>query len=156
MNIKWKWYNFEEINNFQLHALFQLRQNIFIVEQNVPYYDIDEKDIVAKHLLGEIDGNLVGALRLLPVNVFEEGYISFGRVVVPHNIRGQGIGHSIMRELLNYIKNNSINHPIKISSQYYLKKFYMQYGFKSIGKPYIEDKIKHIAMVNNKKRNYVY
>lgn len=148
--LTWVWLNFEDLTVANLYWLLKLRQDIFIVEQDVPYTDIDNIDIESKHLLGFSEDMLVASLRLLPKDLFEKDYISFGRVVVRKEYRGKGLGHQLVKRLFHYLDQHKINHNIKISSQLYLKGFYSKYNFKVVGKPYIEDRIKHIAMIHKK------
>jgi ElaA protein len=144
------WYDFGQLSTYVLYDILKLRQDIFIVEQKVYYEDIDNIDLHSKHLIGTINGEIIATLRLLPVDLFAKGYLSFGRVVVKKEFRRNKIGHLMMHNLLNYLKQNDIPHPIKISAQHYLVKFYRYYGFEVIGKPYIEDLVKHIAMIKEK------
>ena len=146
-SIKWIWYDFNQLSTQTLYDILKLRQDIFIVEQKVYYEDIDGVDLHSKHLIGTIGKEVIATLRLLPVDLFAKGYISFGRFVVKKKYRGNKIGDLMMQTLMHSINQNNTVYPIKISAQHYLVNFYGRYGFKTIGEPYIEDLVKHIAMI---------
>jgi ElaA protein len=145
--IQWRLLAFNELSNHDLYALLALRESIFIVEQDVPYTDIDGKDLHCTHLLGCLDGELVAYMRILPVGLFEAGFFSMGRVVLRQDLRSTGIGHELVRRGMEHLDSIRSNVPVKISSQLYLKNFYSRFGFVAVGEMYIEDRIPHIAMV---------
>lgn len=147
LEVEWVFSSFNELNVNQLYSLLALRESIFIVEQNVPYKDIDGKDLYCKHLMGFIDGELSCYMRLVPLDIFEKGYFSLGRVTVKSDLRNYGIGKKLVLMGLNYLDKIRITYPIKISSQLYLKNFYASFGFVAQGEPYIEDHILHVAML---------
>ena len=146
--INFNWYKFSELTVDQLYSVLALRSDIFVVEQHCPYLDPDGKDIFALHLLGVQNDQLVAYLRLFPPTDIEN-YIVFGRVVTARSVRTKGYGKKLMRELLTYCDANFPNISIKCSAQYYLKKFYEEFGFKIYGEIYKEDGIPHIAMQRN-------
>ena len=126
----------------------QLRQEVFVVEQNCPYIDADGKDIYAWHLLGRDEtGKLVVSSRLLPTGVSYENYSSIGRVVSNSSVRGKGTGQILMKESIKRLKKLCPNDKIKIGAQSYLKKFYESFGFEKCGDEYEEDGIPHIPMI---------
>lgn len=145
--IHWRLLAFNELSNHDLYALLALRESIFIVEQDVPYADIDGKDLHCTHLLGCLHGELVAYMRILPVGLFEAGFFSIGRVVLKQDLRSTGIGHELVRQGMQHLDSIRGNVPVKISSQLYLKNFYSRFGFVAVGEMYIEDRIPHIAMV---------
>jgi len=147
MNVQWIWSSFDGFSVNQLYEVLKLRQEIFIVEQQVPYPDIDDKDRLCMHLLGQVDNQVVAYMRLVPLHVFEQDYFSLGRVVVKQSLRGTGLGRALVARGLEYLDAMRNGHPIKISSQLYLKDFYAAFGFRPYGEPYIEDLIPHIAMI---------
>ena len=154
-DIKWKWYDFSQLSIDMLYSLLKLRQDVFIVEQKSPYEDLDSMDQDAKRLIGTINNEMAAYLRLLPVDLCEKGYISFGRFVVKKSYRGFKLGHILMKNLFAYLEQNQIKSLIKISAQYYLVKFYSQYGFVTSGEFYIEDSIKHIAMIREHHETHI-
>ncbi len=143
--INFNWYKFSELTVEQLYACLALRADIFVVEQKCPYLDPDGKDIFALHLLGMENDSLAAYIRLFPPTDIEN-YIIFGRVITARSARNKGYGKKLIQELLNYCETNFPSVGIKCSAQYYLKKFYEGFGFKTYGEIYEEDGIPHIAM----------
>jgi len=132
----------------ELYDSMQLRQAVFVVEQDCPYLDADGKDKIAHHLLGYTnDGVLVAYARLLPKGVSYEKYASIGRIVSSGAVRGKGIGKLLVREALRQCRLLFPDDPIKISAQQYLLHFYENFGFVSTGDEYLEDGIPHVAMI---------
>jgi ElaA protein len=144
MEIKVK--NFGELSTKELYDVLQLRSEVFVVEQDCVYQDIDGKDERALHIMGLEDGNLVAYARCFQAgDYFDEA--SIGRVLVRENYRKMGYGHVITKASIEAIKTNYKADKIKISAQVYLVIFYESHGFKTIGDRYMEDGIPHIAML---------
>ena len=144
MNISIK--KFNELSLNELYQILQLRSEVFVVEQDCVYQDIDGKDDKALHIIGEVNGEIVAYTRCFDKGFyFEEAAI--GRVVVKDNQRKSGYGHQIMKASIEAIKDHFGTEKIKLSAQQYLIKFYESHGFTSIGEGYLEDGIPHIAMV---------
>ncbi len=138
--------NFEELDTKALYEILQLRSEIFVVEQDCVYCDIDGKDQRAIHILGRVDGRLVAYARCFKAgDYFDEA--SIGRVLVRENYRKLGYGHIVTEAAINAIKTVFKTTTIKISAQMYLIIFYESHGFKTIGDRYLEDGIPHIAML---------
>ena len=136
---KWDNLSIEEVQ-----SIFSLRSEVFIVEQECPFQDVDGRDPEANHLLLYENNILCGYTRIFPKNTyFKEA--SFGRTVVKKKYRGKGYGHALVKESIKYLKNKKES-PIKISAQSYLKKFYLSHGFIPKGEEYMEDNIPHTAM----------
>lgn len=146
-SVKWIWSSFDGLSVTQLYEALRLRESIFIVEQDVPYVDMDGKDMHCMHLMGYAQREMVAYMRIVPLDLFEQGYFSLGRVVVRADLRGTGIGREMVRKSMGYLDKIRNGRPVKISSQLYLKNFYASFGFVAEGEPYIEDRIPHIAMV---------
>ena len=145
MNLEWKIKRFEALSIKELYDLLQLRAEVFIVEQNCVYQDIDGKDEKALHLIGEDKGEMVAYARLFkPNDYFEQA--SIGRVVVKEHSRSKKLGHILMREAIQVIKTHFDQRKITISAQLYLKKFYESHGFVQTSDMYLEDDIPHIEM----------
>ena len=139
---------FNELTTQQLYELLQLRSEVFVVEQDCVYQDIDGKDQKALHILGYKNEKLVAYTRLFkPGDYFKKS--SIGRVVVLKNERQHKYGYDIMEASIVAIKNHYNETEIKISAQVYLKKFYNNLEFKEIGEEYLEDGIPHIAMMRS-------
>src|SRR5690554_5649939 len=137
---------FEELNNSKLYDILRLRSEIFVIEQDCVYQDIDGKDQRALHILGFEEGTLVAYARCFgPGIFFEEAGI--GRILVRENYRRMGFGHKITKAAIQAVKATYKSDKIKISAQTYLVIFYESHGFKTIGDRYMEDGIPHIAMV---------
>ncbi|GAA4942254.1 GNAT family N-acetyltransferase [Algibacter agarivorans] len=137
---------FLELTKQELYDLLQLRSEVFVVEQDCVYQDIDGKDQKALHVLGCKNEKLVAYTRVFkPGDYFEES--SIGRVVVAKNQRQFKYGYDIMNASAEAIKHHFNETTIKISAQCYLKKFYTNLGFVAVGEEYLEDDIPHIAMV---------
>lgn len=136
---------FNELSIVELYNLLQLRSEVFVVEQNCVYQDIDGKDEKAIHVLGYYNDELVAHSRL-----FDKGYYfeetSIGRVVVSPKYRDKKFGHDLMRVSIEAIKDNFNETIIEISAQEYLQKFYESHGFIKISEMYLEDDIPHIRM----------
>ena len=139
---------YNELTIDELYSLLQLRSEVFIIEQDCVYQDIDGKDQISLHVIGKNNNTIVAYTRLFKQgDYFNEA--SIGRVVVDKNVRHLKYGSSIMKASINAIKNHFGTSEIKISAQLHLKDFYNSFGFKSIGDSYLEDGIPHIRMVTN-------
>jgi len=138
--------SFSELTTNELYAILQLRSEVFVVEQDCVYQDIDEKDKKALHVIGFINSKVVAYTRIFkPGDYFKKA--SIGRVVVAKNERKYGYGHVIMKHSINAIKNNLNQTIIEISAQTYLNNFYELHGFNQVGEEYLEDGIPHIRMI---------
>ncbi|CAA9195192.1 GNAT family N-acetyltransferase [Flavobacterium collinsii] len=148
MELKWKIKPFEALNVNELYDLLKLRSEIFVVEQNCVYLDLDGKDKKALHLIGEYDGKTVAYVRLFDAGISFDN-ASIGRVVVDVNYRDRKWGHDLMREAIAAIKLNFNKEAITIGAQLYLKKFYESHGFVQTSEMYLEDDIEHIEMTRD-------
>ncbi|MBC8643425.1 GNAT family N-acetyltransferase [Flavobacterium lindanitolerans] len=136
---------FKALSLDELYDLLELRTEVFIVEQNCVYQDIDNKDRKAIHLIGEFDGETVAYCRLFKAgDYFDES--SIGRVIVKEKYRDRKWGHDLIREAIKAIKDNFDEEKITISAQLYLKKFYESHEFSQTSEEYLEDGIPHIEM----------
>jgi ElaA protein len=146
MAIQWKIKPFEALTVNELYDLLKLRSEIFVVEQNCVYLDLDGKDKIALHLYGEFEGNIVAHARLFKAGISFDN-ASIGRVVVDVSYRDRKLGHDLMREAIAGIQLHFKESKITIGAQLYLKKFYESHGFVQISEMYLEDDIPHIDMV---------
>ena len=136
-----KW---DDLSKEEVEKIFSLRSEVFIVEQECPYQDVDGRDAEADHLLLYENNNLCAYTRIFPKNTyFKEA--SFGRTVVKKTHRGKGYGHILVKDSLKYLKNKNES-IVKISAQSYLTEFYAFHGFVPKGDEYLEDNIPHTAM----------
>lgn len=132
----------------QLYRIIQLRQEIFVVEQDCPYLDADDKDQMSYHVMGiDADNTLQAYTRLVPPDISYTGYTSIGRVITSAAIRGKKQGVPLMQFSIDQCEKIWPNIPIKISAQTYITKFYNSLGFEQTGDEYLEDDIPHIAMI---------
>ncbi len=145
MDIKWKCNSFNHLSPEELYNILKLRSQVFVVEQNCVFLDLDDKDQQSYHLTGWNENELLAYARLLPPGlVFEE--ISIGRVVVSPFHRKFGFGKLLMQQAIDQCYHLFGNQPIKIGAQLYLKTFYEFFSFVPQGKIYLEDNIEHIEM----------
>ena len=136
---------FNELSNQELYKILRLRSEVFVVEQDCIYQDMDNKDHKAIHLLYKQDDELIGYTRIFKAGDYYENP-SIGRVVVVKRERGKDLGKKIMFESINYIKENLGAKKIELSAQKYLDKFYRDLGFYASGEEYLEDGIPHQRM----------
>ncbi|MEC4048152.1 GNAT family N-acetyltransferase [Flavobacterium sp. SUN046] len=144
-NIQWKISPFEGLSLDELYKLLQLRSEVFVVEQNCVYQDIDGKDHKALHLLGIENNQIIAYARLFkPNDYFEKA--SIGRVIVKPTHRSKALGHQLMIHAIKGIQEHYNQTEITISAQLYLKEFYQSHQFVQTSDPYLEDGIPHIEM----------
>ena len=137
---------FTELSPQDIYNILQLRSEVFVVEQNCVYQDIDDKDQYALHILLKKDDNLIGYSRIFKRgDYFKEA--SIGRVLIKKQERNNRYGSLLMELSIRAIKDYFKENIVKISAQTYLKKFYNELGFDSIGDEYLEDGIPHTAML---------
>ncbi len=140
--------SFNELSLSELYKVLRLRAEVFVVEQDCVYQDIDNKDQKALHVIGYKNNNIIAYTRIFDAgDYFEKA--SIGRVVVSETERKYGYGHDLIKQSIVAIKDQYSKEEIKISAQCYLKNFYEKHNFKQIGEEYLEDGIPHIAMVKS-------
>ncbi|MEO7394462.1 MAG: GNAT family N-acetyltransferase [Chitinophagaceae bacterium] len=146
MKINWTLKKFEDLSSHELYKIMQLRNEVFVVEQNCVYQDADDKDIQSWHFMGWQQDKLVAYTRLLPPGLcYMEA--SIGRVVTSPSARSEGIGRELMLQSIEQIKKMFGIGSITIGAQLYLQKFYTSLGFQQTSEIYLEDGIEHIEMV---------
>lgn len=143
----WYWYPFQQLSCEQLYVLLRLRQEVFIIEQQCIYPDIDGLDLKCLHLLGYQNELLVAYLRLIPAEIHSSGNISLGRIITSPANRGVGIGEALMQQAMQYIAQTYQQQDVQIAAQFHLQTFYQKFGFTSISEPYDEDGIEHVDML---------
>ena len=148
MNFEFKY--FSELTLEELYNILRLRAEIFVVEQDCVYNDIDGLDKNAIHQFATKEDEIVAYSRLLKPGTRFTDY-SIGRVVVKESERGTGLGIKMMEEAKLFILNEWQAGKIKISAQKYLRKFYEDLGFKIVTQEYLEDGIPHFGMLFEKK-----
>jgi ElaA protein len=146
MKIQWTVKQFDELNPLEVYQILQLRNEVFVVEQNCVFQDADDKDQGSYHLMGYTGSQLAAYTRLVPAGyIYPE--VSIGRVVTAPFIRRSGIGRELMLKSIEQAYALFGEHPIKIGAQYYLKRFYESFGFSQNSDIYLEDGIEHIYMI---------
>lgn len=149
MVIHWNIKSFGQLSLEELYQILRLRNEVFIVEQQCPYVDIDNSDQQAMHLQGyTADGRLAAYARLFPAGIKFE-MVSIGRVATALFARGTGAGRQLMEEAIAACENLYGKVPLKIGAQLYLKEFYMSLGFVQTSEIYLEDGIEHIEMIRS-------
>lgn len=139
---------FNQLSLSELYEILRLRSEVFVVEQNCVYQDIDDKDQKALHVLGYKNEEIIAYARCFAPGIyFEEAAI--GRILVKENQRGSRAGHEIVSASIKAISENFKTTSIRISAQEYLIDFYKSHGFEVKGKGYLEDGIPHVAMVKS-------
>lgn len=146
-NITWITKAFKDLTVDEYFELLHLRTAVFVVEQDCPYQEVDEKDRKSFHLYGKNEnGEVIAVTRILPKGV-SYNEISVGRVALKKEYRGKGIADTLMLETFKFINSELGEQPIRISAQEYLLKYYSKHGFKQVGEGYLEDDIPHIEML---------
>lgn len=144
-NIDWKIKTFSELTTTELYEIIKARVNVFVVEQDCPYPDLDDYDQKAIHLWAEKGGDVLAYCR-----IFDKGIkypeTSIGRVVTTEKGRGTGLGKQLISYAIDVIENRLRTTEVRISAQDYLLKFYSGFGFVDTGKKYLEDNIPHTEM----------
>ena len=144
--------HFNELSTEEFHDLIALRIQIFVIEQDCPYQEVDGKDKVAFHLFFKNENNeMIATTRILPQGIsYEE--VAIGRVVVHENYRGTGLGHQLMADSMCFVEQEFGKGPVRLSAQKHLENYYGNHGFQSTGKEYLEDGIPHIEMLYSLKK----
>lgn len=144
-NIVWKIKTFSELTTIELYEIIKARVNVFVVEQDCPYPDLDDYDQKAIHLWAEKEGEVLAYCRIFGKGIkYQE--TSIGRVVTTENGRGTGLGKQLISYAIDVIENRLRTTEVRISAQDYLLKFYSGFGFVDMGKKYLEDNIPHTEM----------
>lgn len=137
---------FDELTTEELYQILRLRSEVFVVEQDCVYQDVDNKDQKALHIIGKKGDEIVAYTRIFkPGDYFEN--VSIGRVVVSQDQRKYGLGKQIIQASLAAVDQKFPKKPIEISAQSYLLKFYTELGFNAFGEEYLEDGIPHMRML---------
>lgn len=147
MSIKWICKHHTDLSKEQLYAILKLRSEVFVVEQQCWYQDVDGLDLSGDtcHLMAWQDDELVGYLRLIdPIQ--QDGDVTIGRVVTAPSVRSRGMGHQLMTQALEQAEKKWPDQPIYLSAQAHLQGYYSRYGFNPVGEIYLEDEIPHIGM----------
>jgi ElaA protein len=137
---------FDSLSPGELYEILRARVNIFVVEQNCPYPELDGKDLHCLHLACWEGEFLAAYLRLVPPGI-SYAEASIGRVITSAAFRGRGLSRRLMQEGMAYIYEVWQCSRIRLSGQQYLEKFYNSLGFKTVSEMYLEDGIPHVEML---------
>ena len=146
--IDWLLKKFDELTPQELYSILQLRNEVFVVEQNCVFQDADNKDQFSYHLMGWDGKKLIAYSRIIPPGMVYE-FPSIGRVVTSPLFRRNGSGKILMKESIKAIQKLFGKAAIKLGAQLYLKNFYESFGFIQSGEIYLEDGIQHIEMIRS-------
>lgn len=141
LNIK----HFNELTAIELYRILRARAEIFVVEQDCVYQDLDNKDLNAWHVWYEDEDGVAAYCRVLDKGVSYPDEGSIGRVITVK--RGTGLGYKIMMEGIRIAKEKFGQTALRISAQQYAQGFYEKCGFARVSEPYLEDGIPHVQMV---------
>jgi ElaA protein len=137
---------FNELTIHELYQILQLRSEVFVVEQECVYQDIDFKDQKALHVFGYKNDKMVAYTRIFKSGDYFKN-ASIGRVIIASSARKYGFGHDVIKASITAVKTCFNDNKITISAQKYLKKFYESHQFIQVGEEYLEDGIPHIEML---------
>lgn len=135
-------YQYQDLSLRQLYNILKLRVDVFVVEQNCPYPELDNEDEEAIHLFVEEEGEVASYIRIITNQVKTR----IGRVVTHKNHRGNGLSSNLMEEAMRYLKEHYSAKSIMLSSQEHLQHFYGKFGFVPMSEMYLEDGIPHVDM----------
>ena len=138
--------SFDALNLRELYDILCLRSEVFVIEQDCVYPDMDDKDQKALHVIGTTDGNIVAYARIFKAGDYADE-ASIGRVVVRKQFRKFGYGKDIMKDAIRAVQTKFNESVVRVSAQMHLERFYHELGFDQVGDGYLEDGIPHIAMI---------
>ncbi|TWT04157.1 GNAT family N-acetyltransferase [Planococcus sp. CPCC 101016] len=141
----WKTYHFEELTARKLYEVLKLRVDVFVVEQNCPYPELDNLDQQSVHLLCSENDEVLAYARLVPAGI-KYNLPSIGRVIVHESARGRGLAKKLLEQSIEYILEEWQAPAIQLQGQVYLQGFYESFGFQTISDSYDEDGIPHVDM----------
>lgn len=139
----WHFKKFDELTTRELHSLYMERMKVFIVEQQSPFLDADENDLISTHIFKVADGKVIANARIFET---EEGALHIGSILVREEYRGKGLSRELLDTALNYIDETYPEHEIEMNAEVYIKKLYASYGFREVAEPKIRSGIAHVWM----------
>ena len=137
---------FDELTTYELYGILQARIQIFTVEQNCPYQDLDGKDWECYHIFFSENGKILAYCRTAPKGLIYDN-VTIGRVITV--ARGTGLGKKLMNEALKVAKEKLSADTVSIGAQIQAQGFYEKCGFIPTDEKYIEDGIPHVMMYKN-------
>ena len=150
----WELKSFDELTVHELYEILKLRADVFVIEQECIYPDIDDKDIFpgVLHLFSTHDNIISSYMRILPIGCSYDYMPCLGRVTTQAGFRGTGLGHLLLQQAINILDERWPNNICHISAQVHLRKYYEAQNFSVVGEGYLEDDIPHIGMERPAKR----
>ena len=137
---------FEQLSKDELYEILRVRTAVFVVEQECPYQEVDDKDQKALHIIGKKNKRVIAYARAFNAGDYDVE-ASIGRVLVDVDHRDKGLGQQVMKASMEAVKSRFNTNVVVVSAQQYLKNFYRDLGFTVTGEPYLEDEIPHIKMI---------
>lgn len=145
--LQWRCHDFAEFTTIELYEVLQLRDQVFVVEQQSIYGDVDGVDQKCWHLSARDEaGRLVAYARLIPPGLTYADAAAIGRVVIPPRLRGSGIGKPLMSQAIRHCQRLFAGFPLMLSSQADRQPFYASFGFVAVSAPYDDGGIPHVDM----------
>ena len=146
--MNWHLKRFDELTGSEVYKIIKLRVDVFVVEQDCPYSDLDGNDEHPEvlHLFATDNDDLVCYLRILPPDLAYPDMPALGRIVSSSKFRGIGAGHQLMQHAIKVLDERYPNHTSHMSAQAHLQGFYGKHGYSAVGEGYLEDNIPHIGM----------
>lgn len=141
----WQAKPFGELTTSELHAIFKLRTEIFVVAQTRVYQEVDDDDLRAIHVFKKENDTILAYARIFET---EDGYVTIGRVVTNPNFRGQGLGGELMKEVMATIKKHYGDLPIRIYAQEQVETYYHKFGFETQGDAFTYHSTPHFLMIH--------
>ncbi len=145
----WSVKYFRDLSLTELYDILKLRVDIFVLEQECPYEEVDGKDMIAIHIMGYEESELVAYCRVFAPGKYYLKEASIGRVAVAKQHRGRQLGIQVMHRAMEYLKSHCHNPPIKLAAQKYLERFYTNLGYQTVSDVYPWDGIDHVDMIRD-------
>lgn len=141
----WKTKTFAELTKPELYKILGLRYEVFTIEQKRMYQDMDGQDYQAVHVFDEVNGKIIAYARIF----LEDEHVTFGRVVIKKSYRGQGLGNTLMQQIMQAIRDYFPGNKIEIEAQVPVQGYYEKFGFQAIGEEFILAGSPHIKMTHS-------
>lgn len=147
--MQWHIVKFAELDTLTLYNLLQLRVDVFVVEQNCPYPELDDRDVDmnTRHIILKKGDKVIAYARVLAPGMVFDNFPAIGRLCVSQTARRLGLGRVLVEKSISVAKQLWPATDIYISAQCYLEQFYQQLGFITAGESYLEDDIPHVTMI---------
>ena len=144
--LNWVQKTYKDLTKDELYNILKLRVEVFVVEQECPYPEVDGRDKECTHIWLEENGKLFAYCRIVPPET-EEDYYAIGRVIVIKEKRGQGYAKELMERAITFLRDEWKAEQVWLHGQEYLRGFYGSFGFREVTDVYLEDNIPHVDML---------